>query len=225
MAIQGTPRWSINSTTTVGTPPRISAPRLAVSEGPFNINVNAICPGAVWTRFQQEGAQAQIKSDSSLAGVDPEQVFLERYEPMMPLTRIQTPEDIGKAAAFLASQDAWNITGQYLNVDGGAVIQLGVSPSENHSRHHRTTLPLWITASAGMAGWQFSHKEGFPLEKQLAAGCDEALRDVGVAHELHQETVHLPGDFGLTLYQVVGLSGVGRQVVQLGHSRLHAEQE
>ena len=96
---------------------------LAVSEGPFNINVNAICPGAVWTRFQQMGAELQVRNDPSLAGVDPERVFLDRYEPMMPLARVQTPEDIGKAAAFLASEDARNITGQYLNVDGGAVIQ------------------------------------------------------------------------------------------------------
>ena len=96
---------------------------LAVSEGPFNINVNAICPGAVWTRFQQTGAAAQVRNDPELAGVEPERVFLDRYEPMMPLARVQTPEDIGKAAAFLASEDARNITGQYLNVDGGAVIQ------------------------------------------------------------------------------------------------------
>ena len=96
---------------------------LAVSEGPYNINVNAICPGAVWTRFQQTGARAQIRDNPDLAGVDPERVFLDRYEPMMPLARVQTPEDIGKSAAFLASEDARNITGQYLNVDGGAVIQ------------------------------------------------------------------------------------------------------
>ena len=96
---------------------------LAVSEGPFNINVNAICPGAVWTRFQQAGAAARITGDPSLAGADPERVFLDRYEPIMPLARVQTPEDIGKTAAFLASEDARNITGQYLNVDGGAVIQ------------------------------------------------------------------------------------------------------
>ena len=96
---------------------------LAISEGPFNINANAICPGAVWTRFQQVGAAARISEDPSLASVDPERVFLDRYEPMMPLARVQTPEDIGKAAAFLASEDARNITGQCLNVDGGAIIQ------------------------------------------------------------------------------------------------------
>ena len=40
----------------------------------------------------------------------------------MPLGRVQTPEDIGKMAAFLASEDARNITGQCINVDSGAVI-------------------------------------------------------------------------------------------------------
>ena len=33
--------------------------------------------------------------------------------------REQTPIDIGKVAAFLASDDAQNITGQAFNVDGG----------------------------------------------------------------------------------------------------------
>ena len=39
----------------------------------------------------------------------------------------QTAEDIGHAAGFLISKDAKNITGQSLNVDGGMVMQLGVS--------------------------------------------------------------------------------------------------
>jgi NAD(P)-dependent dehydrogenase (short-subunit alcohol dehydrogenase family) len=38
------------------------------------------------------------------------------------LGRPQTPEDIGKAVAFLASDDANEITGQALNVNGGAVL-------------------------------------------------------------------------------------------------------
>ncbi len=36
------------------------------------------------------------------------------------MRREQTPEDIGKLTAFLASEDARNITGQAINVDGGA---------------------------------------------------------------------------------------------------------
>ena len=89
----------------------------------FNINVNAICPGAVWTRFQEGGAIARQKADPSLADRDPEEIFLDRYESVLPLGRPQTPEDIGKMAAFLASEDARNVTGQCVHVDGGAIIR------------------------------------------------------------------------------------------------------
>jgi meso-butanediol dehydrogenase/(S,S)-butanediol dehydrogenase/diacetyl reductase len=41
---------------------------------------------------------------------------------MMPLGREQTPEDIGDAIVFLVSEDARNISGQSLNVDGGAFL-------------------------------------------------------------------------------------------------------
>ncbi len=34
----------------------------------------------------------------------------------------QTPEDIGHAVVFFVSEDAKNITGQSLNVDGGMVM-------------------------------------------------------------------------------------------------------
>jgi len=40
----------------------------------------------------------------------------------MPLGREQTPEDIGKCVAFLASEDASEITGQAINVNGGAAF-------------------------------------------------------------------------------------------------------
>jgi NAD(P)-dependent dehydrogenase (short-subunit alcohol dehydrogenase family) len=40
----------------------------------------------------------------------------------MPLGEAQTPEDIGKTVAFLASDDAAQITGQALNVNGGAIL-------------------------------------------------------------------------------------------------------
>ena len=96
---------------------------LAVSLAPHNINVNAICPGAVWTRFQEAGAQARQSVDPSLAGKDPEQIFRDQYEPVIPLGRAQTPEDIGKMAAFLASEDARNVTGQCIHVDGGVILR------------------------------------------------------------------------------------------------------
>ncbi len=82
---------------------------------PHNINVNAVCPGAVWTAFQREFV---VKGAE-----DPYQAFLERYRDTIPLGRPQSTEDVGKAVAFLASDDAGNITGQCLHVDGGAVLR------------------------------------------------------------------------------------------------------
>ena len=82
---------------------------------PHNINVNAVCPGAIWTAFQQkfvvQGAD------------DPYQAFLDRYTDTIPLGRPQSPGDVGKAVAFLVSDDAGNITGQCLHVDGGAILR------------------------------------------------------------------------------------------------------
>lgn len=51
---------------------------------------------------------------------EPRAIFEYWVKRLIPLGREQTPEDIGKAVAFLASDDARNITGQALNVDDGA---------------------------------------------------------------------------------------------------------
>ena len=96
---------------------------LATELAPFSINVNAICPGAVWTPLQERGARRTREEDPSLADMEPYDIFLKRYEDVIPMGRPQTPEDVGKAAAFLASDDAENITGQCLHVDGGAVLR------------------------------------------------------------------------------------------------------
>ena len=57
--------------------------------------------------------------DSSAEGLTGRKQFERVVESWIPLKREQTPEDIGKMAAFLASDDARNITGQAINVDGG----------------------------------------------------------------------------------------------------------
>ena len=50
-----------------------------------------------------------------------DQEYFDQYvAPQVPMGRGQTPEDIGRAVAFFASDDAKNITGQSINVDGGA---------------------------------------------------------------------------------------------------------
>ncbi len=92
---------------------------LASSLGPHNINVNAICPGRVWTAFQETAISEKKRRDSSLAEKNSYDIFTQNAEDLMPLGREQTPEEIGKLVAFLASDDASSITGQSIHIDGG----------------------------------------------------------------------------------------------------------
>ncbi len=87
-----------------------------------SINVNAICPGILWTAFWQETAERMAKSGGQFAGMTPRQVFESRVNAIVPMKREQMPEDIGWAAVFLSSEEARNITGQALFVDGGVVM-------------------------------------------------------------------------------------------------------
>lgn len=90
---------------------------LAVEVGADNVNVNAVCPGAVWTPLQQPYFEKVGAAD----GQDGYQAFVDYYAPLTPLRRVQSAEDVAKAVVFLASDDAANITGQCLHVDGGAI--------------------------------------------------------------------------------------------------------
>ena len=91
---------------------------LASDLGALNINVNAVCPGLLWTDMWRQ-LEAMIGGDPADEVVDRRKFFESYLETNCPLQREQTPEDIGMAVAFLASDRARNITGQALNVDGG----------------------------------------------------------------------------------------------------------
>ena len=91
---------------------------LAASLGSSNINVNAICPGLLWTDMWRK-LESMFRGDPSPEAVDERTAFDAIIASNCPLKREQTPEDIGNAAAFLVSPLARNITGQALNVDGG----------------------------------------------------------------------------------------------------------
>lgn len=90
--------------------------------GPYNINVNAICPGFVWTAFWRELAPKLAATDSAYDGLDARQIFDQFVQGNIPLKREQTPEDVGNLVVFLASEEARNITGQTINIDGGVAM-------------------------------------------------------------------------------------------------------
>ncbi|MDA0232438.1 MAG: SDR family NAD(P)-dependent oxidoreductase [Chloroflexi bacterium] len=84
-----------------------------------NINVNAICPGLLWTPMWEQVGGRYARNDPQYEGLAPRDVFEKMIAANIPFGREQTPEDIGDAAVFLCSDEAKNITGQALNVDGG----------------------------------------------------------------------------------------------------------
>ncbi|MBM3949297.1 MAG: SDR family oxidoreductase [SAR202 cluster bacterium] len=93
----------------------------AIRLAPFSINVNAICPGLLWTPMWEKILYRRTRHglDESLRGLTERQVFERIVEMTVPLKREQTPEDIGNLTAFLVSEEAKNITGQAMIVDGG----------------------------------------------------------------------------------------------------------
>jgi len=95
---------------------------IAKELAPHGVTVNAICPGVLYTEFWQKLAAHIGETNPAFKGMSPRQVFDKRVTDLVPLKREQTPEDIGWAAVFLASDEARNITGVALPVDGGVMI-------------------------------------------------------------------------------------------------------
>jgi NAD(P)-dependent dehydrogenase (short-subunit alcohol dehydrogenase family) len=86
----------------------------AFDYGPNNIRVNSICPGATQTPM----AASQQKSQGVVSpSTDPR-----RLGRMTVLGRFGLPEEIAKAALFLASDDSSYATGATFVIDGGWTI-------------------------------------------------------------------------------------------------------
>jgi len=79
---------------------------MALEYGEHNIRVNAICPGSVRTPIWQPK-------------LDVEPQIFDRLARRTPLGRVGEPDDIARAALFLASDDSAWITGDIMAVDGG----------------------------------------------------------------------------------------------------------
>ena len=79
----------------------------ALELGQYSIRVNCVAPGAIETeRTRLEAAN-----------------YAEAWGALAPAGRVGTPEDIGRAVAFLASSAASFMTGHTVTVDGGLFCQ------------------------------------------------------------------------------------------------------
>jgi meso-butanediol dehydrogenase/(S,S)-butanediol dehydrogenase/diacetyl reductase len=81
------------------------------------IRVNCVCPGYVRTAMQSR----EIGWEAKLRGMTPDAVMAE-YLSMTPLRRLEEPKDVADAVVFLAGDAASFITGEALNVSGGAYM-------------------------------------------------------------------------------------------------------
>lgn len=95
---------------------------MAKELGRYTITVNAVCPGYIWTPMWESMGQWFKENFPALAQLSLREVFEVRVKSVTPLRRPQEPEDIANLVAFLSSEEARNITGQAINVDGGAIM-------------------------------------------------------------------------------------------------------
>jgi NAD(P)-dependent dehydrogenase (short-subunit alcohol dehydrogenase family) len=88
---------------------------LAAELAPEEVQVNAICPGWVDTQMARDGVQGLAEAT--------DQTYDEAYAMAMsavPLGRMSNPEDVAGTVSWLLSADARGVTGQSLDVNGGA---------------------------------------------------------------------------------------------------------
>ena len=85
---------------------------LAAEVSHYNINVNAVCPGSILTPMLRRMLGIRFP------GKNPDEEYLKRLEGQF-FHREVTEKDVANAVLFLASEDARNITSQWLAVTAG----------------------------------------------------------------------------------------------------------
>ncbi|HEU4403159.1 MAG TPA: SDR family NAD(P)-dependent oxidoreductase, partial [Candidatus Polarisedimenticolia bacterium] len=90
---------------------------LALELAPRQVTVNALCPGWVDTDMARQG----VEESARLTGMGAEE-FRRQAERRVPLGRFLQPAEIAGMALFLASDAGASITGQSINLDGGAAM-------------------------------------------------------------------------------------------------------
>jgi 3-hydroxybutyrate dehydrogenase len=90
---------------------------LALETAKWGVTVNAICPGYVDTELTRENARRMAEKTGKK--IDD---ILRLFAESSPQKRLIAPEEVAALALLLASEKTGGITGQAINVDGGAVM-------------------------------------------------------------------------------------------------------
>ncbi len=90
---------------------------LALEASPYQVTVNAICPGFIQTDMVEE-LKAQVAKSSGISGEEMVKAALAR----VPLGRVLQPDEIAALAVYLGSHESRGMTGQSIHLDGGMVL-------------------------------------------------------------------------------------------------------
>ena len=91
---------------------------LALELARRKITVNAVCPGWVDTDLGRSGIELMGKARKK----NPEEAFAIAAR-MAPLGEVLAPGEVAGLVAYLVSDDARNVTGQAIVIDGGQVVR------------------------------------------------------------------------------------------------------
>lgn len=120
----------VNLSSVTGRRGRANAPQYAASKAavisitqsaalrlaPYNINVNAVCPGLVQTPMWD---YIDLVEGQQRRGLPKGAWLQQRVDEKVPLRRPATCQDVAQVVAFLCAPESDYITGQALNIDGG----------------------------------------------------------------------------------------------------------
>jgi ketoreductase len=90
---------------------------LAVELAPQNVQVNAVCPGWVNTEMAHAGL-SDMASAMNVSVDEARRIAMQA----VPMGRMSEPEDVAGLVAWLISNDARGVTGQALDINGGAFM-------------------------------------------------------------------------------------------------------
>jgi NAD(P)-dependent dehydrogenase (short-subunit alcohol dehydrogenase family) len=90
---------------------------LAAETARLGITVNAICPGYIDDELTRDNAGRMADKTGK-----PVETIIALFAGSAPQNRLIQPDEVASLALLLASEKAGGITGQAINVDGGAVM-------------------------------------------------------------------------------------------------------
>jgi NAD(P)-dependent dehydrogenase (short-subunit alcohol dehydrogenase family) len=90
---------------------------LAVEMQPYNVTVNALCPGYVDTPMTDASVQ-NIMARTGMAETQAREALVK----MSPQHRLIEPEEVAAMAVYLSLDISKGITGQAINIDGGGIM-------------------------------------------------------------------------------------------------------